>query len=179
MRSDPETKKPVTQLKLDDITKSEAVRSLGNRDLVVYALYQLGGGEHKIDMEDVALECFRIAPERFSWKKHPEFPSIKPAEDSLYDASRPKNGSLVRGRARDGWWMLTPAGVDHAKALLPRLTQRAIGELRSSSDRQEMQKYFRELEAHPAFRKYTADGSCDAVKPYEFTEFLKCTLDSG
>lgn len=45
--------------------------NLSNIDIVVYALYVLGGWRERIHTEDIALKCFEIAPSRFSWVKYP------------------------------------------------------------------------------------------------------------
>ncbi len=40
-----------------------------NSELVVYALYLLGGESHPVHTEDVALKCFELFPDSFSWVK--------------------------------------------------------------------------------------------------------------
>jgi len=163
-------------------TKAEAGQvgneKLTNQDIAIYALYRVGGAERWVHTEKVAHECYQLAPDRFSWELYPEYPAREPGRSALFDARKPKNGALVSGSQLKGW-MLTPAGIDRVRTLLPEVEKLAGGQVQEVSDRQKVHAYFRELEAHPAYQRYVSENSCDRIKPYEFTDFLKCTLDSG
>jgi hypothetical protein len=161
---------------------------LSNADIALFSLYRLGGAEHSVHTEDIALECFKLAPTRFSWKKYPQYPESEPAREALFDARRERGGKLVRRIDRDVRdptrrlgsrmeWMLTPAGVDYIKARLPRFEQ-LVKKPERQAGRQETQKLLNELERHSAFRKFASTGGCETVEAYEFTDFLRCTLDS-
>ena len=163
---------------------------LSNVDIALYSLYRLGGAEHSVHTEDIALECFKLAPSRFSWKKYPQYPESEPAREALFDARRERGGELVRRIDRDVRnptrrldsrmeWMLTPAGVDYVKARLRRLEESVAGMPTQQTARQETQRFLNELERHPAFRKFISTGNCETVEPHEFTDFLRCTLDSS
>lgn len=158
--------------------QGEKKAALRNIDIAIYALYLLGGTERKIDTEDVTLKCFELAAERFSWRKRPNMPGGIPTLYALQDARRERNGSLVRGGVKGGW-MLTPAGIDQVRKLLPVLEDLASGEIRATPEREGVQKFLRQLETHTAYVKFLHSGSCDKVKEYEFTDFLNCTVDSG
>lgn len=151
---------------------------LTNVEIAVYALYRVGGAERRVHTEKVAHECYQLAPDRFSWTLYPEYPAMEPARSGLFDAQKPENGALVSGSHPKGW-VLTPAGIDRMRTLLPELEKLAGGQVQEVSDRQKVHAYFRELEAHPAYQRYVSEKSCDRIKSYEFTDFLKCTLDSG
>jgi hypothetical protein len=151
---------------------------LTNVDIAIYALYRLGGAERPIHTEKVAHECHELAPDRFSWELYPQYPAREPGRSALFDARKPKYGALVSGSKVEGW-RLTPAGIDRIRVLQPELEKLAAGDVEDVSDRQKVQAYFRELETHPAFQRYLSEKSCEGIKPYEFTDFLRCTLDSG
>lgn len=167
------------------MSKKAEAREVGNAkltniDIAVYALYRLGGAERRVDTEEVAMECYRLAPDRFSWKLYPEHPDSEPGRSALFDARKPKKGGLVRGSKGKGMgWMLTPAGIDRIQMLLPHLEKIAAGDARERSDRQLIQRYMNELERHPAYQEFLKAGDCEGVKEYEFTDFLRCGLDSG
>jgi hypothetical protein len=40
---------------------------LSNIDVVLYALFKLGGDERKIHTEEIAYEAYSLAKERFGW----------------------------------------------------------------------------------------------------------------
>jgi hypothetical protein len=69
---------------------------LSNVDIALYALYKLGGDTALIRTEDVALKCFQLVPERFSWKKYPAYPELDPARFALLDAAKSVYGKLAR-----------------------------------------------------------------------------------
>ena len=45
---------------------------LKNWEVVVYALYLAGGVTRAIHTEEVALKCFGLAPDAFSWIRFPQ-----------------------------------------------------------------------------------------------------------
>jgi hypothetical protein len=54
-----------------------------NSELFVWALYLLGGAEHDVDVEDIYLKCFEIAPARLGWRTKPEIPDYKKTSKAL------------------------------------------------------------------------------------------------
>ena len=54
-----------------------------NSELFVWALYLLGGAEHDVDVEDIYLKCFEIAPARLGWRTKPEIPDYKKTAKAL------------------------------------------------------------------------------------------------
>ncbi len=88
-----------------------------NRQLLTVALGNLGGHEHSVHTEDVALEADRLAPGRFTWRKYPQYVDINVVLQGLGDARREKYGGFVVGNNVKGW-MLTKAGQIWAKDML-------------------------------------------------------------
>jgi hypothetical protein len=83
---------------------------LNNWEIAVYALHLQGGASAPIRTEDVALKCFEIVPEAFSWIHHTQYPDKDIARVALTDARKPKAGALVKGRAGKGRGRRTQAG---------------------------------------------------------------------
>jgi hypothetical protein len=54
-----------------------------NSELFVWALYLLGGAEHDVDVEDIYLKCFEIAPARLGWRTKPMIPDYKKTAKAL------------------------------------------------------------------------------------------------
>ena len=54
-----------------------------NSELFVWALYLLGGAERDVDVEDIYLKCFEIAPARLGWRTKPEIPDYKKTAKAL------------------------------------------------------------------------------------------------
>lgn len=78
--------------------------------VVTLAVYLLGGANKYIDTEDVAAKAYELAPERFRWRKYPQYPNLELVRVFLSDAKKPDKGHLLDGSGRRGW-TLTPAGL--------------------------------------------------------------------
>lgn len=85
-------------------------------DYVIAALFRLGGSTRPVDIEDIAVECFKIAPHPFRWHKYAEQIDLAQVLDGLSDAREQANGELVVGDRKQGW-SLTPAGVEWASQM--------------------------------------------------------------
>src|SRR5258707_1596412 len=76
---------------------------LSNIDLVVYALFKLGGDERKIHTEEIAYEAYSLAKERFGWRlrrfRDMGFPDKEPVRRALMDAAKEKYVHLAERRA--------------------------------------------------------------------------------
>jgi hypothetical protein len=83
---------------------------LSNWQIAAAALWALGGATVRTETEDIAELCWRWAPERFGWKRHP-YPDIRIAGEALRDAKKSKNGRLMDGEEKEGGWLLTEAGL--------------------------------------------------------------------
>ena len=132
-----------------------------------------------MDTEDVAVECWRLAPKKFSWKKYPEYPDSDTARVTLFDAAKPKYGRLVRGRNRRTGWMLTVAGIDYVRTRLPALEALVSGSTRLVGHHQEVDRYLAPLEKSVAYKKFLDSKSCQSVQAHEFTDVLRCSLDAS
>ena len=98
------------------------VGGIPNRELVVYALYLLGGDSNHVHTEDVAIKCFELFPSSFSWVKHTRFPDKDIVRVALTDARKSKHGTFVSGHvegkaaklnddAEPEGWNLTEQGL--------------------------------------------------------------------
>src|ERR671916_3010903 len=85
-------------------------RELSNMEVVVLAVYVLGGDQTPVDTEDAAMKANELAPGRFTWRKYPGQVSLEHVRVFLSDAKKPKYGSLLAGDGTKGW-RLTPTGA--------------------------------------------------------------------
>jgi len=56
---------------------------LSNQDVFVWALHLLGGSDHPVDVEDIYLKCFELAPARLGWRTRPDLPDYKKTSKAL------------------------------------------------------------------------------------------------
>src|SRR5690348_10323698 len=126
-----------------------------NRELVVYALYLLGGDSERVHTEDITLKCFELFPASFSWAKYSQYPDKDIVRVALTDARKKQHGALVEGRTgqkrglsaktlrrpMDDGWVLTSPGMQWIKQNLADLER--ISD--SGSVKQHRQKVLRQL----------------------------------
>jgi hypothetical protein len=95
-------------------------RPLSNTEVVVLAVYVLGGERRAIDTEDLAVKVNEIAPGRFAWRKYPDQINLELVRVYASDAKKVAKGALLTGSGNEGW-RLTTAGLvwarRHAKSI--------------------------------------------------------------
>ena len=162
------------------------IRSLTNIDIVLYALFRLGGAEHKVHTEHIAVECFKLSKERFSWRL-PEYRDLADKElvrVALMDAAKDKYGRLAVGRSGiesvskevDGW-SLTPSGAKWVVKQKDRI-ESTLKVTPHESNRIDAVRFRHKLIEEPCYRKFLLNGSMKEVTQYEFTDMIGCSPDA-
>ncbi|OQY99712.1 MAG: hypothetical protein B6D41_00810 [Chloroflexi bacterium UTCFX4] len=82
---------------------------ISNVEILLIAVGNCGGKTQAIHTEDIAIEAFEIAPNRFGWRKYPERIDLELVRRALTSAVQ-KKPPLLEGSVRRGW-MLTKSGV--------------------------------------------------------------------
>jgi hypothetical protein len=162
---------------------------IANWEIVVHALHVLGGGLRFIPTEDVAIKCFKIAPDAFSWVKYPQYPDKDVVRHALIRAR--DEGGLVRGRAGRGkgqtarvnsdpaldGWSLTAEGAKwilaHGKRLEGLLESREPG-----SHRQELLQKLDRISRHALFQEFLDKPEGFAPSLGAMAELFRCRVDS-
>jgi hypothetical protein len=80
----------------------------------------LGGGDHALDIEDIAMKCEELSPGTFAWRKYKNQINLELVGFAVRDAKKPKYGGFVSGSHAKGW-RLTANGVALASKLLANL----------------------------------------------------------
>ena len=152
---------------------------MSNVDIAVFALYQLGGVNRKVHLEEVACECHRLAPKRFGWElpKYKDFPDKKAAYYALKDAEKPKAGALVerigtRDKAKGGqkFW-LTEQGVKWIKENGDRVAS-GLKTKPSNTPRQKAEEILRAVRGEKAFVHFQSEGGVGSLSVYDLANFL-------
>ena len=86
-------------------------KSFAHHELVTLAGFLRCGYAKTVDLEDVAMEVNRLAPEHFTWRKYADQINVKNVDAFLWDAKNVKNGSLVFNTERDHWPLTETGGV--------------------------------------------------------------------
>ena len=164
--------------------KEQKLNKLSDKDIVLYALYLLGGWQKRVHTEDLALKCYQLAPSKFSWVKYPEYPDLAPARFALEAAKKPKYGTLVKGESERkrtvksiGGWILTAEGIKWIKVNKTRIEQ-YLGKHRPTGDRLAADRKLKEFLKSVAFKKFREYGEEAEISHAEFAESLVCTVNT-
>lgn len=66
-----------------------------NQDVFVWALYILGGADRDVDVEDIYLKCFELAPARLGWRTQPHIPDYKKTSKALQSVEATTHVGLI------------------------------------------------------------------------------------
>jgi hypothetical protein len=164
---------------------------LNNSEVAVYALYLTGGASRHVHTEEVALKCFELAPDAFSWVRFPKYPDKDIARVALTDARKDSNGNLVMGRAGKGvrkarapqspavsdGWMLTDAGAAwvtrHEQELASLFASRA-----PRVDRQDLLQRLSRVRTHILFITFKESPTAFSPSLGELADLFKCRPDA-
>lgn len=165
-------------------------KALTRMDVVVYALYKLGGVSKKIRTEDIAVEAYKLDNEKFGWQlpkyRKMKYPDKLTALIALETAHKLKYGRLVIGRAgrdasgkTDGW-NLTPNGVNWIKQnkdrIINNLDQEHKTILISNLDKN---RFIKRITNEPLYKLFMVDNEMKTATQYMFTDMLICSPDAS
>lgn len=164
---------------MNNLDENKKIEKISDKDIVLYALYLLGGWQKRVHTEDIALKCYQIAPSKFSWVKYPQYPDPQPVRFALE-----KCGALVKGGSERkktvksvGGRMLTAEGIKWIKVNKPRIEQ-YLGKQRPIGDRLPTDRKLKELFKSMAFKKFLDHGEQAEISHAEFAESLVCTVNT-
>jgi hypothetical protein len=127
-------------------------------DVALLAMLRLGGDSKGLDMEDIAVECHKISPKTFSWRKYDEQINMILVANAIQDAKRDRNGSLVSGGQLQGWRLTVP-GQERAQQLLDSNAKptvpKSVPEFRGAEGKRIKQEYSRILQSE-AFEQWVS-----------------------
>ena len=159
-----------------------------NRELAVYGLYIAGGSAERIHTEDVALKCWELFPDAFSWTKYPQYPDKDIVRVALTDARKQQYGSLVTGRVEgkasggghnepEGW-LLTENGLAWIKENADQFGD-SSKKRELKTHRQVLLRRVKELTSSELYKQFEAAGPSFSPNIGELAAFLRCRVDAN
>ena len=124
-----------------------------------------------VPYEDIVLESWKCFPERFSLRKHPEFPDSNDQNKSLYGPLK-KDGYVVS--LGDMVFRLTDAGIDRAATLEGLLNGRQASSSGARLSR-DHERALRTAKASEAYVKWI-DGRADEIVDFDARAFFGITV---
>ena len=151
---------------------NKAIRDLSNVEIILLAVSDLGGEVKAIDIEDIAIQAYKYAPEKFSWRKYKDNIDIRVVVYAIKDASTPKKGPpLLTGSYKHGF-MLSSDGkqwVNEFKGSTELIPDSAY---RSKSTTEKIILEQNRLLASSAYRKFI-EGQQDNITDVDVQDFTR------
>jgi hypothetical protein len=154
-----------------------AGEDLGNWQIFLWALHQLGGASSFVEVEDVFFTCFELAPKRFAWRTRPDLPDYKKCAKALQEAEARRPPLLVK--TTDGYGrQLSVEGQIWINANTQRLaTLLAVGRVVPEPRKRPQARLLAEIERSELYTAWLVDRSIPTEK-WRFAELLRCSPDS-
>ncbi len=150
-------------------------RRIDNPDIIPFALYELSGSGAFVDVETIFLHCYKIAPERFRWRKY-DIANYKTLSKALRDFEGSHPSFLIRtpdGLSRQ----LSAEGNTWVRQRLPLFE----GVLRKPGvnppTRRRDHRILNEFSSHKLVRGF-ADGNRPNLIKHEVADLMLCAPDS-
>ena len=150
-----------------------------NADLLVWALYQLGGFDRWVDVEELYLKAFELGPARLSWRTRPDLPDYKKCAKALQeveDAKKTRHLGLLDKKSQYER-RLTPAGkswCEHYDEVLIALYSGGTVPVTATSDDA---RRIRTLTTTDAYSEWLETGEMTS-DTWELGDTFRCTGDS-
>lgn len=149
--------------------------SIGNSDIIPFAIYQLGGVGVFIDVEEVFEFCYQLAPERFGWRKYP-YPNYKILSKALRDFEGKFPRYLIK--TPDGLGrQLSADGLEWLKPRISVLEKALRVPGVNPPVRRPVQRMLNDLANSPIVQRFLAGGSPE-IRKHEVADLLLCSPDS-
>lgn len=147
-----------------------------NAELLLYAIWQVGGSGEFVDIERVYEEAWRVAPTRFGWRSRP-YPSDYVADRALRSILRDQTLSVRVLVAQNRQALqLTAEGVVWVSENLHRF-RRSPEDTGASARGRGAQRHLVALESNELARDYAQGGEVSAGRA-QFADLLRLTPDA-
>lgn len=133
-----------------------------NQDVFIWALYLLGGSDKDVDVEDIYLKCFELAPARLGWRTRPDLPDYKKTSKALQSVEAKTHAGLVH-KPNALHRRLTPAGVEWVERYEPVLRRTYSGSVAPSASTNQNERIRQRLHQSTAWQSWRAGEAFDLI----------------
>ena len=159
-----------------NVRKDPPSPEANNQDVFVWALYLLGGADKDVDVEEIYLKCFELAPARLGWRTHPEIPDYKKTSKALQSIEATTHVGLLH-RPHKYSRRLTLEGIKWVEAyrsILEKNYSKALVQASKTTNQHERKRH--ELKKSDAWAKFLIDPS--TVEISDAAAALQCSAAS-
>ena len=147
-----------------------------NPDVLPFALYQLGGAGEFIDVEDVFLRSYQLAPERFGWRTK-TIPNYKTLAEALQRLERHHPGLMLKtpgGLTRQ----LSAEGIQWVREHQAQFDELQQQPGKNPPTRRPGQRLLNALRDSPLVQTFLGSGEVVPLLKHEVADVLMCSPDS-
>ena len=130
-----------------------------NTDVFMWALYLLGGAEKQVDVEDIYIKAFELAPARMGWRTRPTIPNFKKTAKALQEIEAKSHVGLLQKMGAN-FRRLTPEGVEWVEKYKESLatTYKTASEVAAPKNA-DVSRKVRELKSSQVWELWTSGSS--------------------
>ena len=148
-----------------------------NSEVFLWALYDLGGAEEFVDVEDVFIKAFELAPLRLSWRTRANLPDLKKCSKALRDAEGREPRLLVKQGAE--MRRLTVEGQRWIEENFDRFAEVLSGDRQVRAPRTRVpSRLVSQALQSAVFAMWSETGAISDEK-WRVAEMLRCSPDSS
>jgi hypothetical protein len=150
-----------------------------NADLLIWSAFLLGAHGKWIDVEDLYLKAFELAPARLSWRTRAEIPDYKKCAKALQELEDPNRSEHLGLLSKQGSYQrkLTEKGYMWCKQYESHLSGLYSGNVVPAALNQESSRIIRQIETSEVFKRFTGEGIL-SIDIWEIAEAMRCMPDS-
>jgi len=154
--------------------------SHNNADLLIWSAYLLQAHGKWIDVEDLYLKAFELAPARLSWRTRSELPDYKKCAKALQELEDPNRSEHLGLLSKQGSYQrkLTEKGYLWCKQYESHLSGLYSGNAVPAALNHETSRIIRQIETSEVFKRYINDGFLSG-DVWEIAEAMRCMPDSN
>lgn len=147
-----------------------------NQDVFVWALYLLGGADRDVDVEEIYLKCFELAPARLGWRTRPDLPDYKKASKALQSIEAKTHSGLLL-RPHEYSRRLSMEGVRWVETYRDILSHcYSHGKVQASATTNQHERRRREVKGDPVWSQFLS--APESLTSVELASVMNCTAAS-
>ena len=142
-----------------------------NQDVFVWALYLLGGSDKDIDVEEIYLKCFELAPARLSWRTRPDLPDYKKISKALQSVEANTHPGLLL-RPHEYVRRLTVDGVRWVETYKEILQKTYSGAVQASASNNQYEHRRKQIKSDPVWQTFLKEPN--KLNSVDLASVLNC-----
>jgi len=156
-----------------------------NKDIILFALYELGGMTEPKHTEDIAHQVFKypLGRQKYKWERY-DYPDKERIARELRWLKSWKGKSYVKGHVNIGarkdridGWLLTSDGVERIKNIEEEI-RKVLSTDTGSQSVWEVERVRKRITSTNCYRTYGEDSELANASDQDFTDMLYCLPDA-